>query len=137
MIGRAASLVLVAVCSTGCLERTITITSEPPGAIVRLNDAELGRTPVTAEFKHFGVYDVRLSLDGHEPLVTERETTPPIWEYPGVDLLAILAPWRVRTSIEWHFELQPEPVPGSAEAREAEQELLERAASLRDASRGE
>lgn len=121
----------------GCLERTITITSEPEGALVRLNDAEIGRTPVTTEFKYFGVYDVRLSLEGHEPIATRRETTPPIWEYPGIDLLAIMAPWRVRTSIEWDFALEPEPPAGTLESRSAEDLLLERATSLRDASRGE
>ncbi|MEL6499255.1 MAG: PEGA domain-containing protein [Planctomycetota bacterium] len=121
----------------GCLERTITVTSEPPGAIVTLNEVEIGRTPVTAAFTYFGVYDVRLRKDGYEPLVTQRETTTPIWEYPGIDLLAIMAPWRVKTAIEWGFELQPEVEPGSAEALEAEAEVLQRAIELRDATRGE
>jgi len=130
------AMLICAVPMAGCLERTITVTSEPPGAIVVLNDVEIGRTPVTTEFTYFGVYDVRVRKDGYEPLVTRRETTTPWWEYPGVDLLAIAAPWRVKTSIEWGFELQPEIEPGSAEALEAEAELLERATELRDATRG-
>ncbi len=132
-----ASILLVCALSMGgCLERTITVTSGPPGAVVTLNDVEIGRTPVTTEFTYFGVYDVRVRKDGYEPLVTRRETTTPIWEYPVIDLLAILAPWRVKTSIEWDFELEPEVPPGSAEALEAEAELLERATDLRDATRG-
>ncbi|MEM8757870.1 MAG: PEGA domain-containing protein [Planctomycetota bacterium] len=122
-------------CSTG-IERTITITSEPPGALVHLNETEIGRTPVTTEFRFFGVYDVRLSREGYEPLATAKETHVPIWEYPVIDLLAILAPWQVKTAIKWDFELEPEPEPGTAAAIEAEQDLLERAKSLRDASRG-
>lgn len=134
----AAAAMLVCVGSmVGCLERTITVTSEPPGAIVTLNDVEIGRTPVTTEFTYFGVYDVRVRKDGYEPLVTSRETTTPIWEYPGIDLLAIAVPWRVKTSIEWGFSLEPEVEPGSVEALEAEVELLERATELRDATRGD
>jgi hypothetical protein len=120
----------------GCLERTITVTTEPPGAIVTLNDVEIGRSPVTAEFRYFGVYDVRIEHEGSETLSTTRETATPIWEYPGLDLLAIAAPWRVKTAIAWHFELEPRVAPGSPEAIEAEDALLKRAEQLRDATRG-
>ncbi len=133
---RTLGVLMCAAVAGGCLERTITVTSEPPGAIVTLNDVEIGRTPVTTGFTYFGVYDVRVRKDGYEPLVTARETATPIWEYPGIDLLAIMAPWRVKTALDWHFELEPEVEPGSAEALEAETELLERAAELRDATRG-
>ena len=129
-------MVACALSMAGCLERTITVTSEPPGAIVVLNDVEIGRTPVTTEFTYFGVYDVRVRKDGFEPLVTRRETPTPIWEYPGIDLLAIAAPWRIKTSVDWNFELEPELEPGSAGALEAEAELRERAIELRDATRG-
>lgn len=49
--------------SVGCVERTITITSEPSGALVHLNDEEVGRTPLTVPFTFYGVYDVRLEMD--------------------------------------------------------------------------
>lgn len=121
----------------GCLERTVTITSEPAGALVVLNDEEIGRTPVETGFRYFGVYDVRLQREGFEPIVTEKEAVAPIWEYPGLDLLAIAAPWRVKTHLEWHFDLEAVPEPGTPEAEQSEQELFDRARSLRAASRGE
>ncbi len=121
----------------GCLERTVTITSEPAGALVILNDEEIGRTPVETGFRYFGVYDVRLQREGFEPIVTEKEAVAPIWEYPGLDLLAIAAPWRVKTHLEWHFDLEAVPEPGTPEAEQSEQELFDRARSLRAASRGE
>lgn len=121
----------------GCLERTVTITSEPAGAIVVLNDEEIGRTPVETGFRYFGVYDVRLQREGFEPIVTEKEAVAPIWEYPGLDLLAIAAPWRVKTHLEWHFDLEAVPEPDTPEAEQSEQELFDRARSLRAASRGE
>ena len=121
----------------GCLERTVTITSEPAGALVILNDEEIGRTPVETGFRYFGVYDVRLQREGFEPIVTEKEAVAPIWEYPGLDLLAIAAPWRVKTHLKWHFDLEAVPEPGTPEAEQSEQELFDRARSLRAASRGE
>ncbi len=130
-------LILLTPVLGGCLERTVTITSEPPGALVVLNDEEIGRTPVETGFRYFGVYDVRLQREGFEPLTTEKEAVAPIWEYPGIDLLAIAAPWRVKTHLTWHFDLEPIPEPGSDEATRAEQELFDRARSLRAASRGE
>lgn len=139
--GHAVRLVVLLLAVTpalaGCLERTVTITSEPPGALVILNDEEIGRTPVETGFRYFGVYDVRLQREGYEPLATEKEAVAPVWEYPGIDLLAIAAPWRVRTHLEWHFDLEALPEAGADEAARAEQELFDRARSLRAASRGE
>lgn len=61
-----ASLVTVAAALslTGCIERLITVTSQPAGALVYLNDEEVGRTPVTVPFRFYGVYDVRLEHEG-------------------------------------------------------------------------
>lgn len=122
---------------TGCLERTITIDSDPPGALVHLNDQEIGRTPVTTEFRYFGVYDVRVSREGYEPITTKREAVAPWYEYPGIDLFAIAAPWRITTEIDWSFDLEPVPLPGTPEAMESESVLFERARSMRDAVRGQ
>ncbi|MCC5829414.1 MAG: PEGA domain-containing protein [Phycisphaeraceae bacterium] len=58
------SLLTVAGGLGGCVRRTITITSEPSGALVHLNDQEVGRTPLTIGFTHYGVYDVRLTHEG-------------------------------------------------------------------------
>ena len=134
---RSALVLAMALSAGGCLERTVTITSDPAGALVTLNDQQIGRTPVETGFKYFGVYDVRLELDGYEPIVTEHEAVAPIWEYPGIDLLAIAAPWRVKTALKWHYDLEPVPQAGAEAAEAEESALIDRARSMRDASRGE
>ncbi len=48
----------------GCVERLITVHSSPAGALVYLNDEEIGRTPVSVPFKYYGTYDVRLEHEG-------------------------------------------------------------------------
>lgn len=121
----AVALIGIACALGGCVERRLVITSEPAGATVYLNDAELGRTPLEVDFTYFGTYDVRLRKDGYEPLVTSRNAKAPFHEWPGVDLAAMLIPVTKRTRIDWHFDL----VPADAD----ENALLERASAARTA----
>lgn len=67
-------IVLFAPALTGCVERLITVRSQPPGALVHLNDEEIGRTPVTVPFKFYGTYDVRLEHEGDWVSATEAAT---------------------------------------------------------------
>jgi hypothetical protein len=123
-IARIAPLCVLAVVSTGCVERTIRITSEPSGALVWLNDREIGRTPVDVGFVHYGTYDVRLIRDGYEPLHTAGEAKPPPWDIIGIDLAAELLPADLHSDVHWHFELEP--------ALNDREGLLERAEAMRE-----
>jgi hypothetical protein len=114
---------LVGACLGGCLERTVTITSEPEGAIVWMNDTEVGRTPLKTGFIYFGEYDVRLRKEGYEPVSTHRTAKAPIAEVAPVDIFTTAWPGRVKTDIKWHFDLTPVQPAG-------EQELIDRAREL-------
>lgn len=122
---------LVCVSSIGCVQRTITITSQPSGALVHLNDVEVGRTPLTVPFKFYGTYDVRLERDGYEPLWTAQEADAPWWEAPGPDLIAEAIP-DAESSLHWHYDLTPAPAPEDVDA----DRLLEHARQMRAASPG-
>jgi hypothetical protein len=93
---------------TACVERTISITSDPPGALVQLNDQEVGRTPLTIGFTYYGVYDVRLQHDDCKPLLTQKATEAPWWEAPGPDLVVEAIPG-AKSDQRWHFQLEPKP----------------------------
>lgn len=108
---------------TGCVERTITITSDPEGALVYLNDREIGRTPVDVEFIHYGDYDVRLIKEGYEPQLTSGDANAPIWDLPGPDFFAELFPAKLRSDITWHYVLEP--------VRDDPAALVERAHEIR------
>lgn len=110
----------------GCIDRRLTITSDPPGAIVTLNEVEVGRTPLQTRFLWYGTYDVRLNLDGFEPLSTSRAAAAPIYEIPPLDLPASALP--ITTNIHWHFELIPTP----PDTPEMEADLIRRARELRE-----
>jgi hypothetical protein len=97
---------LTALAAFGCVRRTITITSEPPGALLWLNGREIGRTPVEVDFLYYGEYDVQLVADGCEPLLTSGKANPPWWDSIPFDLLAELTPGEHESRIAWHYELQ-------------------------------
>lgn len=103
----ALSMALLAAASAGCVRRTVTVTSSPSGALVLLNDREIGRTPVTAEITYYGEYDLQLRLEGHEPLDTSAQAKAPAWDWLGPDLVAELIPVEFTSRNAWHFELVP------------------------------
>jgi hypothetical protein len=96
---------LTAIATSGCVERTLTFTSSPPGALVYLNDQEIGRTPVTREFIWYGNYDVALRLDGYEALKTTQNVKAPIYQFIPIDLFAEM--FDVTDAHEYHFNMTP------------------------------
>ncbi|MHC4927496.1 MAG: PEGA domain-containing protein [Planctomycetota bacterium] len=92
----------------GCVERKLTVVSEPEGAIVWLNDEEVGTTPVTVNFNWYGDYYVRLEKDGYAILNTHRELDRPAHDYFPLDFFAqVLTPKRIVDETIWTFDLQP------------------------------
>ena len=119
----------------GCVKRTIRIDSEPQGALVYLNDKEVGRTPCQVEFTWYGSYDVILRKepvrreDGtvvrHKPLHETRRARAPWYQWPVLGFVAeVLTPWTYHDRHYWAFILEPEDPPDHAA-------LLERARQLR------
>jgi hypothetical protein len=92
----------------GCVERKLTINTEPTGAVVVLNDEEIGTSPVTTSFEWYGDFDVRISKQGFETLKTHRKLKRPSHDYFPLDFFAnCLNPKRIVDSYEWSFTLAP------------------------------
>jgi len=93
---------------SGCLERKLTINTEPQGALIMLNDEEIGTSPVTVSFEWYGDYWVRIRKDGYESLNTHRELKGPWYDiFPFDFFVQILSPDRHVDSYEWTFPLKP------------------------------
>ncbi len=107
----------------GCVRRTISIDSSPSGALVWLNDREVGRTPLEVDFVFYGDYDVRIEHEDAEPIMTHASARPPLWDVPPLDFLAELMPVSLHSRVAWQFDLPPR----EDEARR----LRERAESFR------
>jgi hypothetical protein len=103
----AVSMILLMVLA-GCVERELTINTKPQGALVALNDEEIGESPVTVNFNWYGDYCVRISKEGYETLNTHRKLKGPWYDHFPFDFFAqIVNPNRIVDSYEWTFELSP------------------------------
>ncbi len=121
IVGIGLALILLA----GCVERKLTINTNPQGAMVVLNDQEIGTSPVTVSFTWYGDYWVRLNKDGYEMLNTHRELPAPLHDWPPFDFFTeVLYPGQIVDSYEWTFDLSPKEYP-------TRDQLLENAESLR------
>jgi hypothetical protein len=91
----------------GCVQRIVTVKSDPPGALVYMNGQEVGRTPVSQEFLWYGSYDMVLRLDGYETLKTDAAVPAPPWQYIPIDLLTDMLP--LTDEHELNYTLTPAP----------------------------
>jgi hypothetical protein len=90
----------------GCVERTLTITSNPPGALVFLNDQEAGRTPFTKRFVWYGYYDVQVRKEGYQTLKVTTPVIAPWWQWVPFDFVAELVPVKLQDPHEVYYRLQ-------------------------------
>jgi hypothetical protein len=109
---------------SGCVERQLTINTKPQGALVVLNDEEIGQSPVTVSFNWYGDYNVRISKEGFETLKTHRKLKGPWYDRFPFDFFAqIIIPKRIVNSYEWTFELSPQEYPTREELIQDAEEL--------------
>jgi hypothetical protein len=108
------------------VRRTLTIHTEPPAALVYLNDQEVGRTPVSVPFTWYGDYDVIIRKPGYQTLQTHAWIHPPWYQVPPLDLISeALVPFTLHDTRELAYTLETQHYPTT-------QEVLERAVSLRE-----
>ena len=91
----------------GCVQRTLNITSNPPGALVVMNDQEIGRTPITRDFVWYGTYDVQVRKEGYESLNKKTKIIAPWWQWVPIDLLAEFWPWHLKDIRHISYTLAP------------------------------
>ena len=117
----------------GCVERTIQIDSQPQGALVILNDKEVGRTPCEVDFTWYGSYEVILRREAepledgsfvyYKALQDTRRVNPPWYQMLGIDFFAeALTPWTYHDRHHWEFKLvEDEPFDREALIERAQQ----------------
>jgi len=104
-------LVVVIVCaamSSGCVQRRMTIRSNPPGALVYVDDYQLGATPVSHDFVYYGTRKIRLVKDGYETLTVRQPFPLPWYQYFPLDFVSEnLIPWEIRDERVVDLAMQP------------------------------
>ncbi len=105
-------IAVICLCLCGCVERRLTINTQPQGAVVLLNDEEIGESPVTTSFNWYGDYNVKISKPGFETLKTHRLLKGPWYDKFPFDFFAqVIIPKRIVNSYDWAFELKQETPP--------------------------
>ena len=122
-------LLFVFGCSTGCVRRRMTIRSNPPGALVYVDDYEIGTTPVSTSFVYYGTRKIRLVKSGYETLTVYQRFDPPWYEWFPIDFVSEnLIPWELRDVRTIDFQLVPQRIVPT-------EELLQRGENLRQRRR--
>ena len=112
-------------CATGCVRRRMTIRSNPPGALVYVDDYEIGTTPISTNFLYYGERKIRLVKDGYQTLTVMQPVPAPWYQIPPLDFVAEnLVPGELRDQRTFSYQLTPQAVVPT-------EQLLGRAESLR------
>jgi hypothetical protein len=95
---------------TGCVERTLTINSDPDGAAVWVDGKDVGKTPVDVPFSWYGTREIVVEKDGYETVEKKETIDPPWWQYPVVDFMTdVLIPVTFTDKREFNYELESSP----------------------------
>ncbi|MFM7207540.1 MAG: PEGA domain-containing protein [Planctomycetaceae bacterium] len=102
------AVVIGAAVAPGCVQRRMTIRSNPPGALVYVDDYQLGATPVSHDFVYYGTRKIRLVKDGYETLTVRQPFPIPWYEYFPLDFVSEnLIPWEIRDERVVDLAMQP------------------------------
>ena len=118
-------LLALCVCLLGCVRRRMTIRSNPPGALVYVDDYEIGTTPISTPFLYYGERKIRLVKDGYQTLTVMQPVPAPWYEIPPLDFVSEnLVPGEIRDQRDLSYQLVPQAVVPT-------EQLLGRAEELR------
>ncbi|MDP3723534.1 MAG: PEGA domain-containing protein [Candidatus Omnitrophota bacterium] len=92
---------------TGCVRRSLTIRTEPPGAFVYVNDELKGQSPVTYDFLWYGWHRVMLRREGYERLEDRRRLDAPPHLWIPFDLVMELLPLQIIDTRVLSYTLTP------------------------------
>jgi hypothetical protein len=122
-------LVIVAGGLAGCVERTARIETDPPGALVTVNDEEVGVSPVRFSFQWYGDYDIIIRKQGYETLKTSYRIDAPWYQWPPFDIVAeAMVPAKIHDAHQLPtFVLKPAEPRLAAEVVEEAEGLRQRA----------
>ena len=107
-------LLLCAACvtlATGCVQRRVTIRSNPPGALVYIDNHAIGTTPVSHDFTYYRTGQIRLVKDGYETLSVLQPIRTPWYQWFGLDFVSEnVIPWEIRDERVYSYQMAPQRI---------------------------
>ena len=109
----------------GCVRRRFNVRSNPPGALVYVDNQQIGTTPCSVDFTYYGTREIRLVKAGYETLTVNQPIPAPWYQVPPIDFISEnLVPNKIRDNRTVCYDLAPQLVVPT-------EQLLERANQLR------
>ncbi len=113
---------------TGCVRRRLLVRSNPPGAMVYVDNQPIGNTPCATSFTYYGTREIRLVKAGYETLTVNQPIPAPWYQLPPCDFVSEnLVPREIQDYRTVSFNLQPQVIVPS-------EQLLGRAEQLRQSA---
>ncbi len=107
------------------VRRRLNVNSNPPGALVYVDNQQIGTTPCSVDFTYYGTREIRLIKPGYETLTVNQPIPAPWYQYVPIDFVAEnLVAMKIRDNRTVNYNLSPQLVVPP-------QELLSRADQLR------
>ncbi len=99
---------------------------------MRINGEDVGTSPVTWSFDHYGEILVEAEYPGHEPVQQVVRLDPPWYQEPGIDFFAdVIWPARIKDEHRVLIRLPREREPTQEEKDAQIERLVENARALR------
>jgi hypothetical protein len=118
----------VVLLETGCVRRRLNVFSNPPGALVYVDNQQIGTTPCSVDFIYYGTREIRLVKPGYETLTVNQPIPMPWYQIPPLDFFSEnLAGTKIRDNRTISYNLAPQLIVPN-------EELLDRANQLRQDS---
>lgn len=109
----------------GCVRRRLMVRSNPPGAMVYVDNQPVGSTPCATSFVYYGTREIRLVKPGYETLTVKQPIPAPWYEIPPIDFASEnLVPSEINDFRTVNYTLTPSVIVPT-------EQLLSRAEQLR------
>jgi hypothetical protein len=108
-----ASLSAAIVCLTmsGCVRRRLTVRTNPPGALISVDNQIIGTSPAATSFTYYGTREIRVERDGFRTETIARKLNPPWYEIPPLDFITeTLWPLEIRDERVIDIEMVPKQI---------------------------
>jgi hypothetical protein len=111
--------------ASGCVRRRLTVRTNPPGALVYVDNQQIGTTPCSVDFIYYGTREIRLIKPGFETLTVNQPIPTPWYQYPPLDFISEnLVTTKIRDNRTVTYNLSPQVIVPT-------NELVDRANQLR------
>jgi hypothetical protein len=126
----ARAAIVVLLCSSllpasGCVRRRLNVRSNPEGALVYVDNQQIGTTPCSVDFTYYGTREIRLIKPGYETLTVNQPIPMPWYQVPPLDFVSEnLTPAKIRDNRTVTYDLAPQIIVPT-------EQLLDRANQLR------